>query len=599
MGRLRTFLLPLGVFLIAGWIYWPAMHGGWIWDDRTEIDQIAVLHGAPALRMIWIAPHTGDYYPVKTTLEWLQWLEWGNHTFGYHLTNVFLHACSALLLWRLLRRLGVRWAGLGGLLFLVHPLAVESVAWVDELKNALSLPFLLLAMLAWLDFDNRRTATSYLRSLLFFLLAMLSKSSVVMFPCLLLLFTGWKRGRIRATDLRATAPFFGISAALGLVAIWFQRHHGFGGTLVIPFGGPLTRTALAGLVAAFYFSKGVFPVGLMPVYPRWQIDPASLVSYLPWLALLLGFGWLWTKRSTWGRDVLFGLGWFFLNLAPVLGFIPISHMRFTWAMDHLAYIPLVGLAGLAAAGFGALETRLGTPEPNGKPPLVRYGLGLGGAILCALLAVASHRYAAIFFSDETFWSYALAHNPAAWLADNNLGNIFLDRGEAQSAVPYYERALQLNPEYAEAEYNLGLACAQLGRLPEAIVHYTASLRLEPANEVAHNNLGNAYLRSGQPVDAIRQYGEAARLDPKDVLAQCNWAVALMRLGRPYEAITHYQAALQSQPNYVPAHLGLGSILAQTGQMAEALREFEIAARLAPNDPMAREYLQRAQASMGP
>jgi tetratricopeptide (TPR) repeat protein len=591
MSRSRKYLGALAVVLAAGWIYWPALHGGWIWDDRTEISQVAALHGPDALSQIWIAPATLDYYPVKTTLQWLQWRAWGDDTFGYHLTNVLLHVCSALLLWRLLRKLGVREAAFGALLFVVHPIAVESVAWVDELKNALSLPFLLLAMLAYVEFSDRsdKARRHYLLALFFFLLAMLSKSSVVMFPVVLLLFAWWRRGTIRMADLRSAAPFFAISLALGLVAVWFQRHHGFGGSVPIPFGGMLTRTARAGLVAAFYFSKCLFPVGLMPVYPRWEVDTASLASYLPWLAIAVGFAWLWTKRTTWGRHALFGLGWFFLNLAPVLGFIPISHMRFAWTMDHLTYLPLVGLVGLAAAGLGALEGRLG--GSNAAPGRVALGAAVA---VCVLLAVVSRSYAAKFGSPESFWTYAVERNPTAWLAQSNLGDVFLDRGDAQTAIGRFERALQLNPDYPEAEYNLGLACAKLGRLPEAIAHYAASLRLEPKNAGARNNLGNAYLRLGRFDEAAAQYEEALRLDPNVAGAHVGLGGLLAQAGRIGDAIEQFEAAARLAPDDADLHYNLGLALAQAGRLPEAAAQFERVLQLRPDDAGARENLLRTR-----
>jgi tetratricopeptide (TPR) repeat protein len=549
---------------------------------------MAALHGWNGLARIWIVPDTGDYYPVKTTLEWLQWRAWGDRTFGYHLTNVCLHAASALLLWRLFRRLGLRWAALGGLLFLVHPIAVESVAWVDELKNTLSLPLLLAAMIFYLEYDERRTGPAaagasprragYALALLCFLLAMLSKSSVVMFPCVILLHAWWRRGAVRPADLLASAPFFAVSLSLGLVAIWFQRHHGFGGTQVIVFGGLPTRLARAGVIAAFYLGKCCLPAGLMPIYPRWPIGPAAPLAFLPWIAGGLGFAWCWRRRTGWGRPVVFGLGFFLLNVAPVLGFIPISHMRFTWTMDHLVYVPLVGLVGLAAAGVGAADARLaGFP---GRRAALLAGAGVG----VVALAAASRAYAAIFRDEQVFWSYAVEHNPQAWLADNNLGNLFLDRGDAAAAVGYYQRALRLNPDYPEAEYNFGLACAQLGRLPEAIAHYDASLRLEPNNVGARINLGNALLRLGRPDEAVVQYGAAVALEPGSFLAHVNWGTALLRLEQFDAAAVHFQRAVQADPQSLQAHLGLGAALAQGGRTEEAIAQIAAAVGLAPNDP---------------
>jgi protein O-mannosyl-transferase len=580
----RKFFLALAMALAAAWIYWPAMHGGWIWDDKNELAQMAGLRGLAGLRAIWLGPGTGDYYPVKETLEWLQGRWWGEASFGYHLTNVLLHAAGGVLLWRLLKKLGVRCARFGGLLFVVHPLAVESVAWVDELKNTLSLPLLLLAMILYLDYDGAAPGRlgrgrRYGLSLACFLLAMLSKSSVVMFPLILLLYVGWKRGRIQRRDVLAVAPFLAVSLVLGLVAIRFQAVHGLGGGIApLDLGGGPTRVARAGLMAAFYFSKSVLPIGLQPLYPRWTTEVSSPFAWLPWLGFAAVFAWLWSRRATWGRHALLGLGWFFLNLVPVLGFIPVSSFRFTWTMDHLAYLPLAGLTGLAAAGLGALETRWAPTKP-----LSRWLALSAVAAICAALAVESRRYAAIFQSDERFWSFALERNPNAWLAENNLGNLLLERGDTPAAIAHFERALQLNPAYPEAEYNLGLALAGTGRLPEAARHYAASLRLQPANEGAENNLGNALLRMGHAEEAVTHYAEAVRQQPADVQARCNLGVALGRTGRTEEALAQYQEALRLEPESAEAHAGLGNIYARLGRPAEAVGPYQEALRLAPGN----------------
>jgi Flp pilus assembly protein TadD len=545
---------------------------------------MAGLRGLAGLRAIWLGPGTGDYYPVKETLEWLQVRWWGESPFGYHLTNVLLHAAGGVLLWRLLRKVGVRCARFGGLLFVVHPLAVESVAWVDELKNTLSLPLLLLAMMLYLDYDGAEAGRSgrglrYGLSLGCFLLAMLSKSSVVMFPVILLLYVWWKRGRIQPRDVTAVTPFLAVSLVLGLVAIRFQAVHGLGGGIApLDLGGWPTRVARAGLIAAFYFYKCVLPVGLMPLYPQWAAAARSPLSWLPWLRFIVVFAWLWSRRATWGRHALLGLGWFFLNLLPVLGFIPVSHFRFTWTMDHLAYLPLAGLAGLGAAGLGALETRWAPTRPLGR------WLALSAvAAICAVLAIESRHYAAIFQSEERFWGFALERNPQAWLAENNLGNLVLERGDAPAAIGHFERALQLNPAYPEAEYNLGLALAGTGRLGEAARHYAASLRLQPANEGAENNLGNTLLRLGHPEEAVAHYAEAVRQQPADVQARCNLGVALGRTGRTEEAVAQFQEALRLQPESAEAHAGLGNAYARLGRPAEAVGEYQDALRVAPAD----------------
>ena len=347
VGNGWTWLRAAVIVLAGTWVYWPALRGGWLWDDGLEIARNELLHRPGGWWRAWVAPAGLDYYPLKDSLQWVQWHLWGDHTLGYHLTNVGLHLLGALLVWRLLACLGARLGWIGGLLFAVHPLAVESVAWISELKNTLSLPLLLAAMICFVEFDDgceggsaggaaqrvgdppspgfgglRNALHLYLWSIVFFLAAMLAKSSVVMFPVVLLLHAWWRRGRITRRDLRASAPFFAISLALGVVTVWFQQHRAIG----LPAAAPtfLLRLAGAGRAIGFYLAKGAFPTGLIPIYPRWNPDLVSPWQALSWVVIagaLLGF---WVKRATWGRHALLGSGWFLVNLLPVLGIIPMA-----------------------------------------------------------------------------------------------------------------------------------------------------------------------------------------------------------------------------------------------------------------------------------
>jgi len=535
-------ILQSALILVVGfWIYWPALNGDWLWDDQDLVINNALVHDPNGLWKIWFEPTSlFDYLPLKVSVEWTEWRLWGDETLGYHLVNVSLHLLSALLLWRLLYKLGLRHAWLGGVIFAVHPIMVESVAWISELKNTLSMPFFLLAMIAWIDYDTHRKWRNYGAALGLFLLALLAKPTMVMFPVVILLHAWWKRDRIDWRDVERSAAFFAVSLAIGLTTLWFLARTV--GEQNVVLGGAASRLACAGLAISFYFSKCILPLDLMAVYPKWIVDPPSPAQFLPWPVLGGVLYYLWTGRNSWGRHALFGLGFFLINLAPFLGLNAGSYMTFAWVMDHVLYIPIIGLIGLAVAAWEQVEKQL-------SPPL-RWGGGAIVSVVLALSAWASHGYASLYVNLETLWTYNISRNPGGALPHNDLGYALVQQGRIPEAIEQMRLATQLDPSFRDAHHNLGLLLLQTGHVPEALAEFQALLRLSPNLPETHYNVALGLDRAGRIPEAIEQYRQTLVLDPGYLAAYNNLAVDLAGQNRFAEAIQTFQAALQVDPDDV-------------------------------------------------
>jgi len=608
------------------WIYWPALNGGWQWDDDLYLTKNALLTDPARLWKAWFVPGSFiEYYPIAETVQWVQWRLWHEQTLGYHVTNVLLHAVSALLLWRLFAKLGLRYAWLGAMLFAVHPAQVESVAWIAELKNTLSLPPFLLAMMAWIDFEERKQPCDYWIAFAWFVVAMLCKISMAPFAFVILLYAWWKRGRVGWADVKGAAPFLVVAVVLAAVTIYAGEVYvskEFPAT-GMP-GGVLSKIALGGSSVAFYLGIFLWPVNLLPAYAKWTISPPAPLLFVPWLLLAGLVIWAWTMRRTWGRHVLLGLGFFLLFLAPFLGWHWVSYMDFTWVMNHFLYIPGIGLIALVVAG---LEKAL-TLAPK-EARLVALG-AVGVAV--ALLAFGARADAALYKDQETLWTYAEQHDPTSFAAHNqlgvaldekgdatdalyqfeqaekiepdfpearsNVGSVLLETGRAAEAIDAFREALKLAPRYALAHYNLGNALRQNGQLPEAIDEFQQSLQLNPENAEAENNLADALLRNGQQAEALKHYARAVTISPTYAQAHYNWGVALLQTHDVTGAIGHFQQAIAINPAYVEAHFNLGVALYQTGHTPEAIEQFQTALRLRPDFTQAQSILAQLGALPG-
>jgi len=613
------------IAIVAFWVFWPARHGQWIGDDMRYIASNPLLNDPERLWKAWFQPGSFiEYYPIEQCVQWAQWQLWHNDTFGYHLTNIILHVISALLVWRVLSKLGLRLAWLGGLIFTVHPMTVDSVALVNELKTALSLPPFLLAMCFYMDYEEHGRRRDYGLALGLFAVAMLCKITMAMFPVVILLYAWWKRNRIGWGDIVASAPFFAVSLVLGMTTIWAGNWYGQTHRIhsdIFPHAGFFPQLALVGQVISFYFSRFFLPVTPMPIYPQWTVDPGVPLQFLPWPIIGGTIYYLWTKRESWGRDALLGLGFFLIMLAPFLGANWISYMYETWVLEHLLYIPMVGLIGLVIAGLERVDKRLSQPYRFCCIGVV--------TVVIALLAFQSRAYAAMFIDDETLCRYTITHNPGCSMLHNNLGNALLEKGQVDEAIAELQKALEINPNYAgahsnlgnallhekredeaiiecqkaleidpniaQADYNLGNALFQKGQADEAMAHYQKALEINPDYFQASYNLGTVLYQKGQVDEAIAQFQKVLEINPGDAEAHNNLGVALFQKGQVDEAIEQYQKALEINPNNEVAHSNLGNVFLQKGRLDDAIAQFQEALRLNPHDSDAQKNLATAQA----
>ncbi len=590
-------LALLGLVLLT---YLPALSAGFIWDDDAHLTANPCIVGPLGLADIWTIAHMRICPLVQTTF-WVEYRLWGLNPLPYHLVNVLLHAAAALVLWRLLRVLRVPGAWLGAALWALHPVQVESVAWITEMKNTQSGLFFLLAVLFFCK--SRQAGASphprgpvgvhYLLTLIFATLALASKSSTVVLP-LILGFCAWwmDRGWRWRRNFLALAPLLLLSGVTGLLTVVTQRAEG---AFDPEFArGWAERLAGVGNVVWFYAGKLVWPHPLIFIYPRWRIDASSVVAFLPALAAAGLVIVLWWQRDRWARGAFLAAGYFVAALLPVLGLVGTYFWRYSFVGDHFQYLASMGPLALAGAG---LSTGLSTHGPFPR----RLPRGIG-ALLLAALGLLSWRQCAMYQSDEVLWTITLQRNPASWIAHNNLAvDLAGQPGRSAEAIAHWEETLRLRPTHATAHYNLARVLAKIpGRQDEAIAHYESALRLDPSLVRAHQSL--AVLLAAQPgrqAEAVAQYEQALRLMPDSPETHFDLAIALEQLpGREPEAVAHYREALRLRPDFAEAHYNLALALARRpGGAAEAAAHFETALRLRPDWPEAHNNYALALSSL--
>ncbi|MDR1145491.1 MAG: tetratricopeptide repeat protein [Verrucomicrobiales bacterium] len=618
--RYAAIIILASLFVAA-----PAFNGTWLWDDDQEITANGALRTLGGLWAIWSGNAGADYLPLKSTMLWLQYHLWEQNNTGYHLVTVLFHTINALLVWKLFHKLGLKAAWLGGLLFAVHPVLVESVAWVSEQKNTLSLALLLPSMLWWLDFDEQRRAHrpeaalwSCLWSLLFFTGSLLCKSSGIMLPLAFLLYAWYRYSNFALKDLLcfaalgagaaaflgltliaereyfeqpigatpaalllggavvcpllalawrrckradsdagiayaalASIPFLMVVVIISVITIHFQFKNAIGSEW-IPVGDYLSRTACAGMLVWFYLYCTIFPFDLCPIYPKWNVDPPDWYLFLLWPLLAALLVWLWTKRHTWGRHVLLGLGFFLIFLVPVLGFVTMSYMRITWAADHFLYIPAIGLIALAVAVVEKLYTA--------TPPQYKQATLAGLIVLGCVLTGYAHRYSGIFANEAAMWTYTLSKNENAWQAHSRYGKVLLDSGNIDAAWVHIFHSNRLRPDLAETNNNMGVLLMQKNRPQEAVPYMQKAASIMPEAIPFRLNLANLLANTGHARESLPHYEYCLSRDPRNPVFHTNYGFALYLDGQRDRAIAEFRTALQIDPNFANAKKNLDMAL---------------------------------------
>jgi tetratricopeptide (TPR) repeat protein len=558
----RTLALSLLLVALTFIAYVPALRGGFIWDDDDYVTNNPNLHSLRGLMDIWATPRTSpQYYPLTFTTFWVEQQLWGMRPLGYHVDNVLLHAVAALLLWRLLVSLEVPGAFLAAMIFALHPVHVESAAWISERKNVLSAVFYFGAAAAWFRAWPEPppiNSRSYWMAVVFFICALFSKTVTCTLPVALLLVIWWKKGRLTRYDVFPMIPMFllGIAAAVSTAYLEVSHVAAVGPEWDWPI---VDRILIAGRVIWFYAMKLALPFNLSFIYPKWRIDSGIAWQWAFPLAAALAVVVLWIKRSQWGRGPFVAAAIFILTLTPALGFFAVYPMRYSYVADHFQYHASAALITLIAVGLYRILRAL--PEPARI-----------GAVAAPLLVLTLMR-AAVFRDSEVLWRDTHAKNPNSWMVHLNLARILAERGKDDEAQNHFELQLAFEPNLPETHWNMGVNLMHRGQLDAAMQEYDRALARDGRFPQAYFGRGNVYLEKGDLDAAAHEYKRAIELKPDYAEACFNLGLVLERQGDPYGAMGQYRRAIAQRPNYAKALNQLGQLLARTKQYPLAIEHY--------------------------
>jgi tetratricopeptide (TPR) repeat protein len=567
------------LFLAVVVVFSPSFVAGFIWDDDAMLTRNSLIRGP--LSNFWFTTQPIDYFPLTYSSLWVEWRLWGMNPTGYHITNVVLHALSCIILWRAFIRLKISAAWLAALLFAIHPVNFESVAWIAERKNVLAMFFYSITVWAFVRFVQSRERRFYIVSLLAFLLSLLAKPAAAPWPMAALVIAYCCERTVSGTttlNLRKrlkkysiwTAPFFATTILLSVATVAFQYGNAITADVRTRFDADiLTRLARAEVDVWFYLSKAIVPYPLLFVYPKWSFSN-RLLALVPCALLIALFVILLKFRRSWSKVGLFAVAYYVLLLTPVLGFFNIYFQRYSYVADHWQYFALPAITVLIA--FYLKKARL------------HY---FAGPALVLIFASLTFMRCGAFHDSDSVWQDTLAKDPKCCLALNQLAVNCTAAGKLEEATNYYFHSLELDPNEAQTHVNLGYCQVLMEKADDGIAQIGEAIRIDPSFSYAYYYLGLALRKQGKIDEAIAGFREAIRLNPTFAPSYDELATTVWSLGQRDEAISLLRHALVKEPDDVGALIHLGNFLTDIGKSDEGLPFLQKAIALEPKNADAR------------
>ncbi len=577
-NRSQILFCTLLLVALTAAAYSPAMKAGFIWDDDKYVTDNRLFTGSNNLTRIWFSQdHPSQYFPLVYTSFWIEQSLFGMKASVFHGNNILLHILNGLLLWVLLVRMRIPGAWFATALFLLHPVQVESVAWITERKNLLSLLFTLLMLLSWLRFAEKNSRGAYLCALFLHALALLSKTTACTNPAALVLLLWIKRIPVDRKRWVAIIPFVLMGLLMGLLSVWWEQEK----QGLHPEAGDISgveRLLIAARALWFYLGKLALPVDLSFSYTRWSVDSSQLNQYA-WLgAALLASGLLFFLREKIGRGTLAAFLFFAACLSPMIGFISLYTFFYSYVADHYQYVACIGPLTLVAALLARVHRKV-----HGG---MRIASSLAVGLLLLVLAGLTFERTKVYQDPGTLWRDTIKKNPESWMAHNNLGTFLQDEGEISDALHQFREAIQIKPEHGQLYFNQGTALQLLGRNQEAIPSFKEAIRLEPDDPDSYNNLGLIFHFQGRYREAIQQFKKALELKPNYGAVHNNLGGSLRTLGRLGPARLHYKSCVEYAPEMAEGWYNLGSVLLAQGKPREAIPNLRQSIKINEKQPNA-------------
>lgn len=519
-------------------VYWPCLHGQFFFDDFNYLVDFTLVNGSGSLWDIWRGQQMPEYWPVTYSLFWIEWRLFGRDPFGYHLVNLMIHILNGVSFWFLMRQLNMKWAIWSVLIFLLHPVACESVAWIIQTKTTLSLLFCLLSANCYFLFEKSQFGKYLVAAYVFFALALLTKITVISLPLLLLGYLYVRDGRLTRISFVRISPFLLLCLLLGVVNLLMHSSRALDSSM-LSTPSYWERVTDAGLAYWFYLKKAFLPVNMAVIYPDWSAETTWLIRFLPiFVSTVLMYELWWVRHKTWPKTLLYFLLAYAVCLLPVIGIIDAVYLRISPVADHYQYPALLVLSVFIVG----VITKVIALKQRFLPWIAQ---GVIASILIAFAYLCFHQ-AQLYADPIRLWEQVIRVNSNAYIAYFNLARMHAEAGDHATAERNFRQTISIKSDHYKAMVGLGVVLGRKGQLNEAITWLRQAILVAPAYPEAHENLGVALLLKGDTNDALTAFNKAFDLNPSNAPLALRLVQVLLNSGKAQEAAIFWRKIQQAE-----------------------------------------------------